>query len=117
MLDKSTYSKILLREWIAIALILGFMVSFFLITFIDKINLKEEVNAIRAKTSPIFFEVEVEGAVQRPGKYQIVPGTSLKSLLKDCGLLAKADRKKINFKKIFYNAETIHIPEKTKVKK
>lgn len=62
------------------------------------------------KTAETYLAIELTGAVKKPGIYYILPGTSLKQLLKQAGVRKDADRPKIPYKKILYSQESITVP-------
>ncbi|NGX38143.1 MAG: hypothetical protein K1000chlam2_01315 [Chlamydiae bacterium] len=101
--------KLWLREWIVVTGILGFLGTIILISAFSQVRSKKELTDHKPPSS---ITITLLGAVNAPGEYQCVPGTSMKELLKKTGLKSTADRKKISFKRIFFHEQVIEIPEK-----
>lgn len=99
------------REWVFIALILGFLGATSLISHYSQIRQKRLVDEYvphRERT----LEIVIEGAVEKPGTYECRPGTPLKNLLDQAQLQEKANRRKVRFKKVLFSSQTIRIEEK-----
>ena len=108
-------NQLLIREWLAVALILGLLGSFIVIAHLSQVEVKKElINSKIQAANEVKLQIELSGEVERPGIYYVSPGTSLKSILKEAGLTKKADRKQINLKKIFYSSEKIELIAKKK---
>ncbi|HSX25781.1 MAG TPA: SLBB domain-containing protein [Chlamydiales bacterium] len=82
-------------EWILVISLLAILAS---IVLIAKINVHRAMIAIsEADLKPSeMVAVLVEGAVRKPGIYQIIPGTPIQSVCKKAGLKRYADLKKID---------------------
>lgn len=59
-------------------------------------------------------QVTIGGAVERPGIYEVKPGSTLASICKRAGLKKTADRKKLYLKKTILSSVAIEVPEKRK---
>lgn len=102
----------LLREWIVIGLVIGFLLS---ISIIAKLSETGSIACIQSESKREKILVVLKGAVKKPGDYSCEPGTPLKELLKRAEISPAADRKKVGFKKVIYTSQTIEIPEKKRV--
>lgn len=100
-----------LTEWTAVLLIFGAMATFCGIGWYQGHQANRFIQSEKGqKTAESNLAIELMGAVKKPGIYYVLPGTSLKQLLKQAGLRKEADRKKIHYKKIFYSEEAVRIP-------
>lgn len=110
-----------LREWAIIGLVCGLIVACSSVSWFTRLHAKAHLEKwAEVKQNQTEIEVTIVGAVKTPGKHLFLPGTTLKEVLQKAGLEKRADRKKINFKKVIYTSEKIEIPEKplkTRVKK
>ncbi len=100
-----------LTEWASVLLIFGAMATLCGIGWYQGHQGNRCIQSEKGqKTAESHLAIELTGAVKKPGIYYVVPGTSLKQLLKQAGLRKEADRKKIHYKKILYSEETLRIP-------
>ncbi len=98
-----------LREWCVITFVLGF-VAFAATT--AKFSGFQAKKILQDNPPPKTISIHLSGAVQNPGYYACIPGTSLKELLKKAGIKSTANRRKTPFKKILLSDQEIQIPEK-----
>jgi len=102
-----------LREWVAIALVLGFFASVSLIAHFTQIRGDHLIEAY-LPLEKREIEIVIKGAVKKPGIYSCRPGTSLKKLLDQAGISDEANRRKVPFKKILFSSQTIEVlPKKS----
>lgn len=99
------------REWILIALVLGFFC--FVVALSERTGIKVDTSKdMKIARSQQEIQITLEGAVQAPGVHSCTPGISLRALLSQVDLSKNADRKKIPYKKILYSSQRIEIPRK-----
>lgn len=110
MLTKHKTSTLTLREWVCFCLIMGFILSLFIIEWSNSPNSFSSKNPYIASKKKI--EITLIGAIQEPGTYSFEPGITLSKVLKKKKLLSAADRKKLPSKKILLCSQTIEIPYK-----
>lgn len=107
-------SGLFFREWFFFLSIILFIFSVFLSSF---------SGVFRSPSSFVELEggglvsVFIEGAVDRPGVYEVVPGDSLKKILNGAGLRSVADKKLIYMKKTVLGSCEIQVSDKKKKKK
>ncbi len=102
-------NRLLPREWCAVTVLLGFLFSSGIIFFFSgngEISKDvEEGIAYRAMIS-----VTVEGAVESPGKYSILRGTTVAELLDKVVVLDGADYSKVRMESTLRDHQRIRIP-------
>ena len=108
---KRKTNRLLLREWLALALILGFLGAVSLIASYSNYRTHKTLQEYIPYEKRV-IEVEIKGSVAKPGVYSCAPGTSLKELLEKAEITERANFRKTPFKKIFFTSESIEIPEK-----
>ncbi|HSX12974.1 MAG TPA: hypothetical protein VLE96_00925 [Chlamydiales bacterium] len=88
-------TKLKESEWIFVISILLVMLS---IVIVAKINAKRTASALAAHPLPTheLCKVEIEGEVSKPGTYLVMPGTTVKKIIKKSLPTPFADLKKIN---------------------
>lgn len=99
----------LLREWICIALVLGFLAAVGVIAKFSEVRSRSLI--VKEEATPL-IKITLSGAVERPGVYQCRPGTPLTKLLDQAGISKLADRGKTPFKKILLVSQSVEIPGK-----
>ncbi len=99
----------LLREWVAIALVFGFLGAICVITKFSEVTSRTVI--AREEEIPL-ISITLSGAVKAPGVYWCRPGTCLKKLLNEAGVSEVANRAKTPFKKILLVSQSIEIPAK-----
>lgn len=104
--------KLLYREWITVSIVLGLMGSVTLFSWGAPHHHKASQQLKRAAILPAKISLTVEGAVKNPGTYFFTPGITLKEVVREVGLTKNADRKNIEFKKVFYESQEVAIPQK-----
>lgn len=97
------------REWLAITLVFGFLIMNFTITWCARYEAQQALLETPLKKN---LNIELVGAIEKPGIYQCPFGSSLGELLKKVKLQPKANPKKIPFKKILLTDQRIEIPQK-----
>jgi protein involved in polysaccharide export with SLBB domain len=60
-----------------------------------------------------FLEVEIQGAVEKPGIYRLPTNSATKELIEQAQLLPNADISQIKWKRKLYDGQTVRILEKT----
>ena len=97
-------------EWILALSLLAILASSILIA---KVNVYRATTAIaEADLKPVeAVAVLIEGAVQRPGTYQVIPGTLTRTVLKKAGLKRHADLNGIDVTKRIEEATHLTIQE------
>lgn len=108
MLPKPKTDTLILREWVCFCLIIGFILSIFIIECAASFSGSSAKNSLIASKKKI--EITLIGALKEPGTYSFEPGVSLGKVLKKKKLLSTADRKKLPSKKILLCSQTIEIP-------
>ena len=104
--------KLLLREWTTASIVIGLMGSVLLYSWTTSLHFRSSSQgAVTPFPAKIFLTVE--GAVEHPGSYSFNPGVTLKEVLAEVRLTKSADRKKIVFNKVFYESQTVTIPQKS----
>lgn len=107
--------KLLYREWTTAALVLGLIGSVFFYSWSYTYRFKSPAQQVQF--SPAKISLTLEGAIERPGTYSFNPGITLKEVLREVHLTKSADRKRVDFKKVFYVSQDVHIPQKTSASK
>ena len=109
--ESRAQTRLLIREWVLILGICGLLASTVAVSQLSKVRSDEALQScISRADQPL--SITLTGAIERPGTYQVKPGTTLKDLLKEIPLADDAQRKKVPFKKVFYASQTVHIPKK-----
>ena len=109
--ESHAQTRLLMREWALILGIFGILISSIVVSQLSKVHHAEVLQTCIIKADrPI--AITLTGAIKRPGTYQVKPGTTLKDLLKEIPLADDATRKKVQFKKVFYASQSVHIPKK-----
>lgn len=108
--------RLLFREWLAVGCVIGIIASLAAIAWISEVRTESRFVTAEAAV-PYLVKIDVSGAVFRPGTYLVQPGVSLKEALQGAGLTPRADRKKLNLRKIVYYAQAIDVPSKAPRKK
>lgn len=103
-------SKILLREWVVIAVIGGLIGSLITITWMSDVQIKGVFDEHLRGLGDSSIALKIEGAVDFPGTYHFTPGVRLKEILKEAGLKKDADRPALEFKEAYFESQTIQIP-------
>lgn len=101
----------LTREWLAVLMFVGLVFSLIVISRLSRVEAASQL-AVCSGVAERKVSITLTGAVVEPGRYQVLPGTTLRDLLRQAPLSKRADRKKIPFKKVFYASQELHIPEK-----
>lgn len=100
------------REWVILLLISSFIGSLFITSHLLSYSSKKTLVLQKLQYNQALIEINVSGAVISPGVYKVVPGISLKSVLRQAVLTSKADKKKINFNKKIFSSCEVDVPEK-----
>ncbi len=96
------------REWFAVFCLFCFAASLFFVA-----NFSSNPTDLFCKTSPLSkIQVEVLGAVERPGVYEVEVGSSIRSILAQAGIKKTADRQRVNLKKKLLTSCRLNVPEK-----
>ena len=104
-------SQLFVHEWIAIAIILGFLL---LLTLIAALGQSSDFQSL--KTGPASYlkpqeiEVHIEGAVAKPGAYRVKTGTKLQEAIILAEPLLEADLRKIRPASRLRNGQRIVLP-------
>jgi hypothetical protein len=107
---KLTTPKLLTHEWITVLSLLGFLLLLTLIVTFFSSSSHDTLNPHYLVDQKI--EVYIEGAVEKPGVYQVDRGTPLKAILEEAKPLKEAYLKKINLeKKLKKKWQVISIPK------
>jgi hypothetical protein len=110
---------LLLREWATIALVIGLILACGATSWALRRGAKAHLDGwdqLMAE-APRKIEIAISGAVLRPGTYLFSPGVTVRQIFQEVALDKKADRKKLNFKKVIYTSEAIDVPFKAKKSK
>lgn len=107
---KNPKEHLFLREWLVIALAIGFFVSIGLIAKLSTVSASSYLS--RESSSKKMITITLKGAVVGEREYTCLPGTTLKELLKRVKLRKNADRKTLPLKKVLFTSQTIEIPAK-----
>ena len=90
---KTQQTRLFYREWFVVLVVLSFGFFFFIVA--QPVFCKEDLRRVLACGSPAEktnqIQVEVRGAVLRPGMYRVDRGTSVQAVLKQAGLFAASD--------------------------
>jgi len=109
--ESHSQTRLLIREWILIFGILGLVAALLVISQLSKVR-HDQMLQTCIEQADRAIAITLTGAIQRPGTYEVKPGTTLKDLLKNVPLAENAERKKVPLKKVFYSTQDIHIPHK-----
>ena len=111
--------QLLVREWIVIFVLTGLILSLILIARFSRIEEDKEFQLAKGIVfnPPAQIEIMVEGAVEKPGVYQFLPGVSYQDILNEAKPAQNADRRRLKKKKLFYESQTIVVPAKQAKKK
>lgn len=104
--------KLLIREWLLLAILLGLLTCFALSSQLSRPLAKSSLLKEKEQYTQALIDINVSGAVISPGVYKFPPGISIKEILAQVGLAATADRKKINFKRKIFGSVSLEVPEK-----
>lgn len=105
--------NILMREWLAIALVGGIITSLAITSWLPQLEIEKAASHFHNTClSRPLIEIQIEGAVNHPGVYSFPPGVTVKEVLKKVSLLKQADRKAIAFRKVFITSQTLVVPYK-----
>jgi len=104
--------KLMTREWLLLAVLLGLLTCFSLSSVLSRPLAKSSLLKEKEEYTQALIDINVSGAVISPGVYKFPPGISIKEILGQVGLTAKADRKKINFKRKVFASVSLEVPEK-----
>lgn len=108
-------ATLLVREWVAVALVGAIIFSLGVISWRSDRVVKEKVVGFRP--SEPLLSLKVEGAVVSPGIYHFPPGITLKEVLKTVKLQKNADKRKLKIKRVYYSSDTLIVPAKTAASK
>jgi len=111
-LTKFIMGKLMIREWLLLAVLLGLLTCFVLCSALSRPLAKSSLLKEKEEFTQALIDINVSGAVISPGVYKFPPGISIKEILAQVGLTAKADRKKINFKRKVFASVSLEVPEK-----
>ena len=100
-----------------LAVFSGFLACFALSSALSRVRAKSSFLQQKQQYTQALIDINVTGAVISPGVYKFPPGISIKEILGQAGLTAKADRKKINFKRKVFASVSLVVPEKEIVSK
>lgn len=101
--------SLFIHEWLAIAVIIGLMVMLTAISRPVSIPLVSTTDN-RHHLLPSHLEIIIDGAVENPGKYQLIKGSLLQDLLDQAKVLPTAELKRLNLKAKLRKGQVIHIP-------
>ncbi|HSX12263.1 MAG TPA: hypothetical protein VLF61_02105 [Rhabdochlamydiaceae bacterium] len=114
MIQSPPKPGLLLPEWATVGIVVCLILVCCCVSWIVRLRAKADITGWdRVSETPKMVEIDLQGAVSCPGKYQFHPGVTLKEALQTAGIGKQADRKKINFKKVIYVSGTIEIPAKS----
>jgi hypothetical protein len=99
---------LLVREWLALALLVGLITGLALLTSIRSSYLKKNDGQFFTDRKE-FIEVFVKGAVDYPGAYQIPKHLTLKDLLDTARVHPGADLRRFNLEKTLRNGRLLSI--------
>ncbi len=97
-IDYNPKTQLFVHEWLAIAVILGFLLLLTLIAAVGQSQDHEAFKTVAAPGSylkPQEIEFHIEGAVAKPGIYRVKVGTKLKDAIILAEPLLEADLRKI----------------------
>lgn len=109
--------KLLFREWLVALVALLLVVSFVWISFPVSCDFSQSCHSISQVSQPKTIQVLVTGAVERPGSYEVPPGTSVAVLLQEIGFKPSADKRGVYLKKTLLSSCSVNVPEKKRKKK
>ena len=104
-----------IREWVTISLVLGLVAVLLAISWSASENKEKNLIADKEKKQTSQIEIEIFGAVKKPGVYYFAPGITTKEVLKHVPLDRKADRKQIDVKKVLYSSQRLLVPYKEEI--
>ncbi len=96
------------REWFAVF----FALSFLCVIFFSRIFTSNVVLSVEERVCSRKVCVCVEGAVDRPGRYEVNLGSSLQEVLSLAGIKKIADRKAFYLKARVFEDCLVRVPEK-----
>lgn len=106
-------TSLCLREWITIASLFGLIATLSAISLSHSGEVKKVLKvAVLEKRAQVDIEIEIEGAVKKPGVYKCTPGSTIAQILKEAGLDKTADRSAIDKKRILYSSQKVVIPKR-----
>jgi hypothetical protein len=97
------------HEWLAVVIMAAFMVTLTLITLVSDPEVPTEGAAIHVAFNRT-IEVEITGAVEKPGKYRVEPGVLLKEVLVLAVPNEKADLHRLKMEKKLNRSTTVNVP-------
>lgn len=109
-MGKEKEEKLFFREWVAAIGICLVVFALFGISLLDSRAVKQARGAYGASSKVI--TVQVTGAVESPGVYEVDLGTSLEIVLQRAKCKASADKRSIYMKKTLLGSCSVHVPEK-----
>ena len=107
-------SKLFFREWVAVFFVLCLGIFLALSNWGEcKLHFfKAQDSLSKEFVERKKIQVEVSGAVGRPGVYEVDSGVSLKFVLGKACVLSRADKKSLYSKKVLLESCQVHVPEK-----
>jgi hypothetical protein len=106
-------SRLFFQEWFVFLSIILFVFSVFPSSFFGVFR----SSSFLAIEEGGLVSVCVEGSVDRPGVYQVMPGQSLKDILTIAGLRPVADKKTVYMKKTVVGSCEIQVSDKKRKKR
>lgn len=111
-------NQLFFREWIAIALIGGAIVTLGLVAHLSKIQISHTFAQEREEfAKEAYLRVVVRGAVERPGEYSLPRGATVKDLLKQAQVKKEGDRRSVEMKRVLEEGDQIEVLEKKQQRK
>ena len=110
--DNEKISSLRVHEWLAIALVLGFLVGLTTLTSINRSRESVKLNCELYSRQFSGFDVYIKGAVDHPGVYHIQSEMKMRKLLNLAQLKSHADIRRFNPETVVKKSRVINVPAK-----
>jgi protein involved in polysaccharide export with SLBB domain len=97
------------HEWLIICLLIAFIAVLTLTTYLNRKNLPLPTESPHYLISPE-VQIKIEGAVEKPGFYTVLKGTTVRQVLEQAVLLPEADQSRLSLEKKVRDGQRLRVP-------